>query len=327
MVIQGFNEVQKDYVRHMGFRGILKMKMIEENSFQNFHLEQKKINVMKNRQTKYDSTSRYKDVDCFHQQGRYEFQDEFNSFVDQLAERIKLFRKSKHQSIELHNKQDENKQHRMLLYLDIIKSDVVTVERTRPVICHWTLEKKKMRETFEKDEFGKFRIGDFNDDFVEEELNVEAYEEMVMIKYRKLDMLIAYGINKFPENITLNHLKIKNRNDDVRDENSDDDEDNNGDDNDEAKKKNVGGDNIKGGIREQNENVKIREQQGKNKDEGGEDIEGVGGEEEETDNNGHGLDDMNLHDEGVENNKGGDNEEEQNAEGGGKQQYRLIRYI
>lgn len=33
---------------------------------------------------------------------------------------------------------------------------------------------------------------------------------------------------------------------------------------------------------------------------------------------------MNLHDEGVENKKGGDNKE-QNVEGEGKQQYRLIK--
>nr|KAJ0222259.1 hypothetical protein LSAT_V11C200084210 [Lactuca sativa] len=37
--------------------------------------------------------------------------------------------------------------------------------------------------------------------------------------------------------------------------------------------------------------------------------------EEKTVNNDQGFDDMNLHDEGVENEKGGDNEEEQNVEG------------
>nr|KAJ0216731.1 hypothetical protein LSAT_V11C300128920 [Lactuca sativa] len=71
-----------------------------------------------------------------------------------------------------------------LLYLDIIKSDVL------------------------KDDLGDFGTGDFNDEYVNEELNDEAYEQVVMNKYMKLDMLIEDRINKSPENITLNHLKI-----------------------------------------------------------------------------------------------------------------------
>ncbi|XP_052621591.1 spore wall protein 2-like [Lactuca sativa] len=184
-----------------------------------------------------------------------------------------------------------------------------------------------MRETFEKDELGNFGSGDFNDEFVEEELNEEDYEEIVMIKYRKLDMLIEDGINKFVENITLNHLK--NGNDDIQDDNSDNDEDYNGDDNDEEKKKNVGRENIEGGMGEENDNVKGgEERQGKNKDEGRAYIERADGEVDETDYNDQGLDDMNLHDESVENDKDGnneekqnDNQEEQNVEGGGMLSY------
>ncbi|CAH1442343.1 unnamed protein product [Lactuca virosa] len=253
----------------------------------------------------------------------------------------------------------------VLLYLDRIKSDVLKFERTCPVICYWTSEKIKMRETFEKDELGDFGIGDFNDEYVDEELNEEAYEQVVINKYRKLDMLIEDEINKFRENITLNHLKIsvdaifkdksednqeKNGNDNVQYDNSDDDEDANGDDNDQSKKKNVGGKNIL------KENLKGgEEQQRKNKDEDGEDIkitdgekdendnndqavdvmnierknakkvegitgeqlqrDGEDGEKDENDNNDQGLDDMNLHDEVVENEKGGNNKEEQNVEG------------
>ncbi|CAH1432146.1 unnamed protein product [Lactuca virosa] len=68
---------------------------------------------------------------------------------------------------------------------------------------------------------------------------------------------------------------------------------------------------------QENENLKGgEEQQRKNKDKGGEDIKITDGEKDENDNNDQGLDYMNLNDEGVENEKGGDNEE-QNVEGEG----------
>ncbi|XP_023751199.1 uncharacterized protein LOC111899599 [Lactuca sativa] len=175
----------------------------------------------------------------------------------------------------------------ILLYLDRIKADVLKVERTFLVICHWTSEKIKMTETFEKDELGDFGIGNFND---------ELYEEVVMINFDAV----------FKENNEDN--QEKNGNADVQDNNSDDVEDDNGDDNDETKKKNGGG-------------ILKEEHQGKNKDNGGEDIEIAGknkdGGEDETDNNDQGLDDMNLHNEVDENEKGGNNEEEQNDGGGG----------
>ncbi|CAH1442060.1 unnamed protein product [Lactuca virosa] len=195
----------------------------------------------------------------------------------------------------------------VLLYLDRIKSDVLNIERTRPVICHWTLEKIKMRETFEKDELGDFGTGDFNDEYVDEELNEESYEHVVMNKYKKLHMMIEDGINKFPENITLYHLKIsfdaifKDKSD-----NSDDDDDN-GDDNDQSKKKNLRDKKMSILKEERNRNEK-------NKDEGGEAIKIIDGEKDENDNNDKGLDDMNLNDEAVANEKGGNNKE-QNVEG------------
>ncbi|XP_052627234.1 uncharacterized protein LOC128133744 [Lactuca sativa] len=179
---------------------------------------------------------------------------------------------------------------------------LLNIQRTRPMFCHWTLEKIKMRETFEKDKLGDFGTGDFNDEYVDEELNEEAYEHVVMNKYRKLHMLIED--DKSEDN------QEKNGNDHVENDNSDDD-DNNGDDNDQSKKKNVGRENIQRVMGQENENLKGgEEQQRKNKDEGGEDIKIT----DENDINDQGLDYMNLNDEGVENEKGGDNEE-QNAEG------------
>lgn len=66
---------------------------------------------------------------------------------------------------------------------------------------------------------------------------------MVLVKYRKLRMLTEKGIDKFPENITLNHLKVhldtifddeneydnkEKENDNVEGSNEDDEEYNDG---------------------------------------------------------------------------------------------------
>ncbi|CAI9278553.1 unnamed protein product [Lactuca saligna] len=96
----------------------------------------------------------------------------------------------------------------VLVYVDSVHSEVIQVERTRPVICHWTSEKMKLRESYEKEELGDFGTGEFNEEFVERDLNEEDYEEMVLMKYKKLHLLTEKGIDKFPENITLNHLKV-----------------------------------------------------------------------------------------------------------------------
>nr|KAJ0192155.1 hypothetical protein LSAT_V11C800425040 [Lactuca sativa] len=355
-VIQGFNEVQKDCVRQMGFGGILKMKMTE------IVLQRGMIDVTKESFSKlpfrtiedkcYEEwTNQFKDKKMIRLQdikmkivstnkADMNFRMNFLALlINSLIESISLGIAKTNPFNHITSKMKINNI-LLLLYVGRIKSDVLKVERTRPVICHWTLENIKMRETFQKDEVGDFGAGDFNDEFVEEELNKEAYEEMVMIKYRKLAMLIEDGINKFPENVTLNYLQIsfdenfevqnednqeKSGTDDVQDDNIDDDEDENGVDNGEAKKKNVWEKKMRMLKEERNSKEKMKMKEVKILK------EQVNGKEDETDNNDQGLDDVNLHDEGVENDKGGnneedqnDNEKEQNAEGRGKQLYRLI---
>nr|KAJ0191179.1 hypothetical protein LSAT_V11C800415390 [Lactuca sativa] len=327
-VIQGFIEVQKDCVKWMGFGGILKMKMTKVPRtlsyfvLKNFDSETKKI-ILQRRVIDVTKES-VKEILRF-PLGRKQFsklpfrskedkcyKEWTNQFEDKKMIRLQDIKmkivstnkadmnltinfvsllinsliessssgKSKHQPIELHNTQDENKQHRLVflsdrlfvLYLDRIKFDVV--------------KKIKMRETFEKDEVGGFGTGDFNDEFVEEELNEK---EMVMIKYMKLDMLIKDGINKFPEKVTLNHLKI-NSDAIFKDVNEDNQE----------KigmmmfKMTIVWEKKLGLLKEERNNkekIKIREVKILK--------EQVSGEEDETDNNDQGLDDMNLHDEGI----------------------------
>ncbi|CAI9260838.1 unnamed protein product [Lactuca saligna] len=160
----------------------------------------------------------------------------------------------------------------VLLYLDRIKSDVLKVERTRPVICHWTSEKIKMRETFEKEELGDFGTRDFNDEYVDEELNQKAYEQLVTNKHTELDILIEYGMKKFPENITLNHLKI--RYNAIFKDKSEDNQETNG--NDHVQHENIEGD----------------------------------ADKDQNDNNDKGFYDANLHDEVLDNEKDGNNNAE-----------------
>ena len=52
--------------------------------------------------------------------------------------------------------------------MDSIKSEALNVIRRRPAICYWSTEKVKFRETFEKEEIGKFGSGEINEPFVEE---------------------------------------------------------------------------------------------------------------------------------------------------------------
>lgn len=61
-----------------------------------------------------------------------------------------------------------------LLYVDSAKFEVIQTERKRPVICHWTKEKLKMRETYEKEELGNFGTGEFSEEFIAEELNEDV---------------------------------------------------------------------------------------------------------------------------------------------------------
>ncbi|CAH1446720.1 unnamed protein product [Lactuca virosa] len=150
-VIQGFSDVQKDYVRKMGFGDLLKMKMIDVPGA-----------------------------------------------------------------------------------LNRVSSAVLKVKRTRPLICHWTTEKVKMREDYEKEEIGEFGTGELNEEFIQEELNEKDYQEMILMKCRKFKLLIDNGIYTFPQNTILNHLKssfIEILNDEDGDD--EDNEDDKGGDNEE----------------------------------------------------------------------------------------------
>lgn len=55
-----------------------------------------------------------------------------------------------------------------LLYLDSVDCDELKVERTRPLICYWSSEKKKYHENVEMT-IGKFGYGDINLPFVKED--------------------------------------------------------------------------------------------------------------------------------------------------------------
>ncbi|CAH1438407.1 unnamed protein product [Lactuca virosa] len=65
----------------------------------------------------------------------------------------------------------------VLLYVDRVSSEVLKVKRTRLVICHWTTEKVKMREDYEKEEIGEFGTGELNEEFIQEELNEEKVND------------------------------------------------------------------------------------------------------------------------------------------------------
>nr|KAJ0190417.1 hypothetical protein LSAT_V11C800440680 [Lactuca sativa] len=44
----------------------------------------------------------------------------------------------------------------VFLYVDSVKDELIKVDRKRPLICHWSTEKMKMRENCEKEELGDF---------------------------------------------------------------------------------------------------------------------------------------------------------------------------
>ncbi|CAH1415979.1 unnamed protein product [Lactuca virosa] len=99
----------------------------------------------------------------------------------------------------------------------------------------WTTEKVKMREDYEKEEIGEFGTGELNEEFIQEELNEEDYQEMILMKCRKLNLLIKNGISTFSQNVILNHLEssfVEILNDEVGD-----DEDNEDDKGEEIKKR------------------------------------------------------------------------------------------
>ncbi|CAH1425999.1 unnamed protein product [Lactuca virosa] len=102
----------------------------------------------------------------------------------------------------------------------------------------------KMRENYDKQELGNFGTGELNEEFIEEQLNEEDYKEMIrqMTKFKKLQMLTNNGVDKFHENITLNHLK--NILEDIFGDDNEDGEEEKGSDDDDDE-------NIKGGENEE----------------------------------------------------------------------------
>ena len=62
-----------------------------------------------------------------------------------------------------------------MLYVDSVNLECIDVERNRPVICHWTTEKLKFREIFEREIIGEFGTGELNGVFVEEDMNEQVY--------------------------------------------------------------------------------------------------------------------------------------------------------
>nr|KAJ0224247.1 hypothetical protein LSAT_V11C100033290 [Lactuca sativa] len=235
----------------------------------------------------YDLSTGDKDENHFLKKSKYELQDGFYSFFDQLSDRIKFFRKSKHPPVELHNKEDKNKKinwcsymieclvktkqsfapsnatsnfkgpsaYLLLLFVDTVKFELIKAERKHPVIRHWTTNKMKMIETYEKKELGDYGTGKLNEEFIEEELSEEGCKEMLMTKFKNLQMLSDKGVDKFPKNVTINLLK--NSLEDIFD---DDDED--------------GGENVMEGEKNEEEN----------QDEGGEGGENAARVENEEEN-------------------------------------------
>nr|KAJ0218524.1 hypothetical protein LSAT_V11C300128930 [Lactuca sativa] len=128
----------------------------------------------------------------------------------------------------------------VLLYVDRVHCSKTTSYLSLDI------RKMKLREIYEKEIIKQFGTGDLNEDFVEEDINQEDYEQMIFMKIRKINLLIENGINNFPTSVILNHLKSMlgeffndedqiaqedNKNnddddDDYDDEDDDDDEDN-----------------------------------------------------------------------------------------------------
>nr|KAJ0210969.1 hypothetical protein LSAT_V11C400178070 [Lactuca sativa] len=172
-----FNEVQKNCIGQMGFGGILNMKMIKFPGalscfvLMNFSSETKKMVLQKG---VIDVTKESLTEIIGFPLGRKQFSKlPFKTKEDKCYE-------------EWTNQFDDKK----MIRLQDIKMKIVSTNKadmnfrmnfialrkykTSIVICYWISEKIKMRETFEKEELGDFGTGDFNDKYIDEELNEEV---------------------------------------------------------------------------------------------------------------------------------------------------------
>ncbi|CAH1453906.1 unnamed protein product [Lactuca virosa] len=242
-VIQGFSDVQKDCVRKMGFGDILKMKMIDVPGalscfvLQKFNSKTKKI-VMEG--GVIDVTRESVNQILGFPLGKTKFSslpfrtaddNSYEKWTEQFDNKSIIRLKEIKMKIVSSNKSDMNFKLNFLALLinclietNRVSSKVLKVKRTRPVICHWTIEKVKIREDYEKEEIGEFGTGELNDEFIQEELNEEDYQEMILMKCRKLNLLIKNGISTFSQNVILNHLEssfVEILNDEVGDDEDD----------------------------------------------------------------------------------------------------------
>ncbi|CAI9277211.1 unnamed protein product [Lactuca saligna] len=188
----------------------------------------------------------------------------------------------------------------LLLYVASIKVELIKVEKKHPVICHYSKKKMRMRENYKKEELGDFGTGELNEKFIEEQLNEEDYKKIIMMKFKKLQMLTNKGLNLFHENVTLNNLK--NSLEDIFDDDDEDSEEEKGSDDDD----------------DDNENIEGGENDEENEDGGGEGGENVIGEESEEENKDNGSEGCDNVIGGVENKSEKNNEEGKNNERGGE---------
>ncbi|CAH1435810.1 unnamed protein product [Lactuca virosa] len=98
----------------------------------------------------------------------------------------------------------------VLFYANNIHSEALTVTRKRPTICYWSSEKIRYRETFEQEK-GRFRLGELNEEFVNEQVKeIQISKTMILIKMKiillsskrmkeKLNSKLNDAITKFLE--------------------------------------------------------------------------------------------------------------------------------
>ncbi|XP_023767892.1 uncharacterized protein LOC111916446 [Lactuca sativa] len=84
---------------------------------------------------------------------------------------------------------NESSAYSVLLYVDSVKVELIKDERKRLVIFHWSTKKMKTRENYEKEELGDFGTRELNEEFNEEQLNKEDYKIMIMMEFKKLQIL------------------------------------------------------------------------------------------------------------------------------------------
>nr|KAJ0216721.1 hypothetical protein LSAT_V11C300121420 [Lactuca sativa] len=208
-IILGMSKEQKESVRSMGFGALLKMKITDIPLKLGFYVLQK-----------FDSE---------------------RMLIDFEGKELKVTAESVHDMLgipigepSLHNWINGLRMIQ-LFYADNIHSEALTVTRKRPTICYWSSEKIRYRETFEQEK-GRFRVGELNEEFVneqnegdtdledsdsdkDEDHSVEAYESKIskMINSfermkEKLNSKLNDVMKNFPEKESFRIFKEKMKN-------------------------------------------------------------------------------------------------------------------